>query len=76
MNPIESFWGWLRGRLRARDLDDLKRGRPSLGKTAYKRRVKALLRTKKAQAVAKAKFKAFQKVCLEVVRKRGAAARS
>ena len=76
LNPIESFWGWLRGRLRARDLDDLKRGRPSLGKAAYKRRVKALLRTKKAQAVAKAKFKAFQKVCLEVVRKRGAAARS
>ena len=76
LNPIESFWGWLRRALRLRDLRDLRLGRPPLGKTAYKARVKAVLRSKKAQAVAKAKFNRFKKVCQEVVRKKGAASRS
>lgn len=76
LNPIESFWGWLRQRLRLRDLEDLRQGRPPLGKTAYKMRVKAVLKSKKAQDVAKAKFRAFKKVCCEVQRKKGAAARS
>ena len=47
-----------------------------MGKAAYKKRVQAVLRSKKAQAEAKAKFKAFTKVCLEVAHKRGAASRS
>ena len=76
LNPIESFWGWLRRRLRVLDLYDLQHGRAPMGKAAYKKRVQAVLRSKKAQAVAKAKFKAFRKVCLEVARKRGAASRS
>ena len=42
---------------------------------AYKARVKAVLKTQKAQDVAKAKFKVFKKVCREVDRKRGAASR-
>ena len=58
------------------DLYDLQHGRAPMGKAAYKKRVQAVLRSKKAQAVAKAKFKAFRKVCLEVARKRGAASRS
>ena len=76
LNPIESFWGWLRKQLRLRDLEDLRRGRPALGKMAFKARVRALLRSQRAQAVAKAKFAALSKVCREVVRKKGAASRS
>ena len=76
LNPIESFWGWLRQRLRRLDLEDLRTGRPPMGKTAYKARVKAVLKSKKAQAVAKAKFHNLKKVCQEVVQKKGAASRS
>lgn len=76
LNPIESFWGWVRARLRNRDLEDLNRGRQPLGKTAYRTRVRNFLRSRKAQDVAKAKFKAFKKVCQEVKDKRGAASRS
>ena len=76
LNPIESFWGWLRRRLRVLDLKDLQNGRQPMGKTAYKKRVKVVLRSEKAQAVARAKFKAFKKVCMEVARKHGAASRS
>ena len=76
LNPIESFWGWLRQRLRRMDLSDLRAGRPALGKVAYKRRVRAVLRSRKAQDVAQAKFNALKKVCAEVCRKQGAAARS
>ena len=35
-----------------------------------------MLKSKKAQEVAKAKFNAFKKVCCEVQKKRGAASRS
>ena len=76
LNPIESFWGWLRAQLRLRDFRDLRDGRAALGKTAYKVRVKNLLKTKRAQDVAKAKFSAFKKVCREVKNKDGAASRS
>jgi len=75
LNPIESFWGWLRKQLRLRDLQDLRSGRPALGKTACKARVQALLRSRKAQDVAKAKFSNLRRVCKEVVQKKGAASR-
>jgi hypothetical protein len=73
LNPIESFWGWLRQTLRRRDLEDLRLKRPPLGKTAYKQRVRSVLRSKKAQSVAKAKFRNFKKVCQTVWKKKGAA---
>ena len=47
-----------------------------MGKQAYKKRVQSVLRSKRAQAVAQAKFKAFKKVCIEVARKKGGAARA
>ena len=47
-----------------------------LGKTAYKQRIKAVLRSRKAQTAAKAKFANFRKVCKEVALKRGAASRT
>lgn len=75
LNPIEQFWGWLRRRLRLRDLEDLRKGRPVIGKTAYRVRVKAILRSKAAQNVAKAKFNRLKKVCQEVFLKKGAASR-
>ena len=50
-------------------------GRPVVGKTASRIRVKAILRSRKAQNVAKAKFNRLKKVCQEVFRKKGAASR-
>jgi transposase len=75
LNPIESFWGWLRGELRRRDLEDLRLQKPPLNKSQYLQRVKQVLRTVKAQNVAKAKFRNLKKVCQEVVEKKGAMSR-
>jgi transposase len=52
LNPIEMYWAWVRRQMRLKDLEDLRCRRPALGKTATKARVRALLRTKKAQQVA------------------------
>ena len=76
LNPIERFWAWLRKQLRRKDLADLRAGRPALGKMAFKVRVRALLKTKKAQNAAKSQWVSLKKVCKEVVRKKGAASRS
>ena len=76
LNPIESFWGWLRRAMRLRDLEDMRKGRAPLGKTAWKRRLSNVLKSTKAQNVAKAKWSNFKKVCQEVKAKRGAASRS
>ena len=76
LNPIERYWAWLRRKLRKMDLHDLHHKRPRLGKTAYKARVRAVCKTMKSQQVAAACFKGLQKVCREVVQKKGAAARA
>ena len=70
----EPFWGWLRRELRHRDLEDLRLKRAP-NKAEYKQRVKQVLRTTKAQNVAKAKFRNLKKVCQEIVRKKGAMSR-
>ena len=75
LNPIESFWGWLRGGLRRRDIEDLRLKKPPLNKSQYMLRATAVLRTVRAQNVAKAKFRNFKKVCREVVSKNGAMSR-
>ena len=75
LNPVEKFWSWVRKQLRARDFADLKAGRPVPGKTAYKQRLRAVLRSPKAQKVAKAIAKSFRKTCAEVSSKGGAGAR-
>ncbi len=46
--------------------------RPALGKTAWTVRRKRLLKTQKAQAVAKRKFQNFKKVCKVVYQRKGA----
>ena len=76
LNPIEMYWAWVRRQMRMKDLDDLKCRRPALGKIATKARVKALLKTKKAQKVAMNMFLKLKDKCKEVIKKKGAAIRS
>ena len=75
LNPVEKFWHWLRKELRRRDLADLVNKRPVLGKIAYKTRIRAVIRSAKAQRVAKNYAAGLRKVCKEVVEKKGAMAR-
>ena len=74
MNPIEMFWGWLRRKLRLMDLADLRQKRRPLGKLAYTQRIRGVIRTSKAQAVAKNFAKRFRTACKQVVRRQGSAA--
>ena len=76
LNPVEKYWAWLRSRLRAMDVADLKAKRPPIKKTALKARVRALLQTEGAKRVAINTFKTLRKTCAEVIEKRGAAART
>ena len=76
LNPIEMYWAWVRRQMRLKDLEDLRCRRPALGKTATKARVRALLRTKKAQQVAGRIFMTLKAKCKEVIQKKGAAIRS
>ena len=74
-NPVEKYWSWVRRRLRAMDLADLKAKRPPIQKLALKARVKALLKTRKARMVAKNTMLSLRKTCREVILKKGAASR-
>ena len=76
LNPVEKFWSWLRRSLRRMDLEDLKAKRKPLDKAAYTARVQAVCRTQKAQRAGAACCQGLKKVCKEVVKKRGAMARS
>ena len=58
------------------DLDDLRKKRRPLGKVACTARVKQVLKTKKAQTVAKNVAGRFRKACKQVVERGGAAADS
>ena len=73
LNPIEMFWAWVRRQLRLRDLDDLRNHRAPLTKAAYIVRIKALLSTAKAQAVARGCAMKLRTKCRKVVANRGAA---
>ena len=74
MNPVEMFWGWLRKKLRSMDLEDLRKKRRPLGKTTYIARVKRVLKSAKAQAVAQNAAGRFRKACKQVADRNGAAA--
>ena len=74
LNPVEMFWGWLRKKLRHMDLADLRAKRRPMDKTAYTMRVKSVIRTQKAQAVAKSHAARLRKTCKQVVARKGAAA--
>ena len=74
LNPVELFWGWLRRKLRHMDLADLHQKRRPLGKTAYTMRVKGVIKSQKAQTVAKNFAGRLRKACKQVVDRGGAAA--
>ena len=75
LSPVEQFWSWLRRRLRAMDLADLVAHRQPVQKKALRARVRRLVLSPAAKDVAKNVFSRFRKTCLELQRKRGAAAR-
>ena len=68
LNPVEKFWSWLRRRLVALDLRDLKKRKVALGRAAFKLRVQSVCRSQKAQRVAASCALGFKKVCHEVIR--------
>ena len=74
LNPMEMFWGWLRKRLRTLDLHDMRKKRKPLGKASYIARVKSVMKSQKAQAVASSYAGRFRKTCQEVVNRQGSAA--
>ena len=74
LNPVEMFWSWLRRKLRHMDLNDMRMKRPPLSKLAYGLRVKAVIRSAKAQHVAKSCARKLHCVCKQVVLRKGAAA--
>ena len=73
LNPIEKYWSWLRRALLRKDLEDLRKGRPVPGRTAYVARVRAINRSQRAQAVAASCAKGLKRVCQLVAEKRGVA---
>ena len=73
LNPVERLWGWLRKRLRAMDLADLKAGRKAVKTRALKARVSALLRSQAAKKVGRSFLLSLRKTCEDVNRRRGAA---
>lgn len=75
LNPIEKFWAWVRKAMLDRDLEDLKAQKPRPAKAEYVKRVKALLRSAKAQEVAGNCVASFRKTCQEVSEKEGRASR-
>ena len=74
LKPVEMFWGWLRQKLRTLDLHDLRLKRPPLSRMAYTARVKSVLKSQKAQAVASSYAGRFRRTCQEVVDRKGGAA--
>ena len=75
INIIEKYWSYLRPELRRRDLNDLVKKRPPLGKMAYRQRILAICRLPKSNEVAANIFKSFMKVCKRVVKAKGARVR-
>ena len=74
LNPVEMFWGWLRQKLRTLDFHDLRLKRPPLSRMAYTARVKSVIKSQKAQAVASSYAGRFRRTCQEVVDRKGGAA--
>ena len=76
LNPVEKFWAWLRKRIRNLDREDLRKRRPPINPFAFKARVRSILASRRAQAVASRIAAGFRKTCKEVIAKKGGMARS
>ena len=74
-NPVEKYWGWLRKRLREKDLADLVAKRRPVQKTALKARVRAICRSLRGQRVAASYFAGLRSTCQCVIKNKGAAIR-
>ena len=59
--------------MRHMDLADAMKGKPLLSKSAYKARVRGVLRSKKAKHIAKTYANSLRTVCKAVLKNRGAA---
>ena len=73
LNPVEKMWGWIRKQLRKRDLLDMKKKRPVLGRIAYRMRIRRLIASRRAQNVAEKFATNFLTVCKKVCKSRGKA---
>ena len=73
LNPVEQFWAYLRKHLRAMDLKDATAKKPTLGKMAYTARIRAVMKSKKAQDMASRCALGLKKTCRLVVKNKGAA---
>ena len=73
LNPIEKYWSWLRRSILRKDLQDLRLGKPVPGRSAYIARIRAINKSKKAQAVAARCAQGLRKVCRLVVKHKGIA---
>ena len=73
LNPVERFWAYLRKRLRAMDMKDLKDKKPPVGKAELKRRVRMVVQTKKAKETCKRMLRSLVKTAQIVIKKKGAA---
>ena len=71
LNPVEKFWSWVRKELVRMDLRDLHLKKAAVDRVGFKRRVEGLLKTQKAQLVAKNCAKGLRKVCQKVVDEAG-----
>ena len=58
---------------RAKDMEDLKAGRPVPSKAAYRRRVQRLTETEESNRVAKNLLVGLRRVCRTIMKKRGQA---
>eukprot|EP00973_Karenia_brevis_P078668 10919323-Karenia_brevis.AAC.1 len=63
LNPIERFWSHLKKKLRRMDLSDAVSNRPALGKTAYRERVRRVIKSKWAQKIASNCAAGLRRVC-------------
>ena len=73
LNPAERMWSWMRRKLRAMDMADLRAGKAVVKKSALKTRIRGLCRTRAAHVAAGRCVSGLRTVCREVIRRRGAA---
>jgi hypothetical protein len=73
---VEVFWPGVRRQPRSKDLEDLKKGQPALGKSGTQARVKQPLKTKRANQVARNTSLSLKTRCRAAVENEGAAVRS
>ena len=73
LNRAEKYWAWLRKKLGAKDVADLKARRSVPCKSAYRRRVQRLTETQESKNVAKNLIVGLRRVCRRILKTGGAA---